>query len=290
MLDEQTVGIVLDEQTTPAEQVRTVVYTHVPREELLLAWEAVQALLYSTRHSHLMFLANRYALFKQFTPHLLTQISFKHGFTGDDFEAALQLVTHLQGGKRRKLPAQVPTRFIKPVWRKFVLGDEGRPKRQPYELCVFATLRDRLRSGDVFVSPSHRYADLNSYRSGGPADWPGCWTRQRAELCRQLNLPADPTDRINRRIDELEALLEPMHQLLAAGGEVRLEDGELVVARLTAEEVPPAAKALQEEVSRRMPVVDLTAPAARRHLSGSQRLGWLFSPLARPGTCPPPGR
>ncbi|GAB3753335.1 hypothetical protein GCM10028817_18920 [Spirosoma pomorum] len=37
-----------------------------------------------------------------------------------------------------------------------------------------------------------------------------------------------------------------------------MEDGHLVLTRLTAEEVPSAVKALQEEINRRMPAVDLT--------------------------------
>lgn len=69
-------------------QVRTIVYEHIPRADLLLAWEAVQSLLYPTRHSHLTFLSKRYGLFKQFTPYLLEQITFQQGFTGDDFGAA----------------------------------------------------------------------------------------------------------------------------------------------------------------------------------------------------------
>ena len=67
----QAVGIILDEEQIPPDQVRMVVYTQIPRADLLLTWEAVQALLFPTRHSHLTFLARRYNLFKQFTPHLL---------------------------------------------------------------------------------------------------------------------------------------------------------------------------------------------------------------------------
>lgn len=249
----QAVGIVLDEAQTPSEQVRAEVFARIPRQDLILAWEAVQTLLYPTRYSHLTFLTKRYTLFKQFTPHLLAQIQFEQGFTDDDFTQALTLVTNFQLGHRRKWPTTVPTGFMKPSWRKFVQGKDGQAERQPYELCVLSTLRDRLRSGDTFVTASHRYADLNSYLLT-----PQQWNNQRAELCRQLNLPTVAVDRVGERIAELEALLKPMQDLLLAGGDVRLEEGELVVARLTAEEVPPGAKALQEELSRRLPIVDLT--------------------------------
>lgn len=55
----QAVEIVLDEDQTPAGQVRPRIYDQVPREDLVLAWEAVQTMLYPTRHSHLSFLAKR---------------------------------------------------------------------------------------------------------------------------------------------------------------------------------------------------------------------------------------
>jgi TnpA family transposase len=247
------VGVVLDETEIQPTGLREAIYARVPREQLTLAWEAVQALLYPTRHSHLTFLAKRYSIFKQFTPQFLGSMSFCQGFKGDDFGEALQAVSDLQTGKRRKLPIPVPTGFMKPNWRKFVVDAQGECNRQHYELCVLSTLRDRLRSGDVFVEQSHRYADFNSYLIP-----PTEWETLRDELCRQLNLPILSTDRITQRISELEILLKPMQALLLAGGDVRLEKGEVVVSRLTAEEVPLAVKALQQEISQRMPVVDLT--------------------------------
>ena len=35
-------------------------------------------------------------------------------------------------------------------WKRLVT-EEGRPDRRLYETAVFATLRDKLRSGDVWV-------------------------------------------------------------------------------------------------------------------------------------------
>ena len=57
---------------------------------------------------------------------------------------------------------------------------------------------------------------------------------------------------------QLADLLGPMKTLLDAGGEVRLEAGELVVTRSAAQEVPAGAQALQQEIGRRLPAVDLT--------------------------------
>ncbi len=107
----QAVAIVLNEDQTPPGQVRPSIYAQVPREDLMLAWEAVQTMLYPTRHSHLSFLAKRYSLFKQFTPRLLEQLGFRQGFAGDDFGAALQLVSELQAGAPAQAARAGPDRL-----------------------------------------------------------------------------------------------------------------------------------------------------------------------------------
>jgi hypothetical protein len=139
----QTLGgavkVVLDEAGTPADQVRPAIYQTIPRDKLLLAWQAVEALLHPTRHSKLSFLAKRY--FKQFTPYLLGQIVFQHGFTGDDFGKALELVIGLQQGSRRKLPPAPPSNFVKPLWRKFAYKESI---KKPGVKRLFSYFRESL--------------------------------------------------------------------------------------------------------------------------------------------------
>ena len=186
---------------------------------------------------------------------MLKQLGFRQGFAGDDFGAALQLVSELQAGRRRKLPEQAPTGFLKPTWRKFVLGDQlsAEQQRSAYELAVLATLHDWLRSGDVYVAPSHRYADLNSYLIPAAE-----WEQVRPERCAPLGLPLVTTDRLTERLQKREDLLGPMKTVLDADGDVRLEAGQLVVTRPATEEVPAGAQALQQKIDRRLPAVDLT--------------------------------
>jgi hypothetical protein len=48
------------------------------------------------------------------------------------------------------------------TWRRLVTAD-GSPDRRLYETAVLATLRDRLRSGDVWVERSSGYRRFDSY-------------------------------------------------------------------------------------------------------------------------------
>ncbi|MDB5233227.1 MAG: Tn3 family transposase [Hymenobacter sp.] len=242
---------VVDEQI-PAGLVREAVFETIPREQVEQALQAYYALSDTRLDSPLAFLLRRYAHLKQFSASLLRQVSFASAFAGDRFAEALALVVDLQTGVRRKLPADAPADFITPSWYGFVHPQQA-PERLPYELCVLATLRERLRSGDVFVPGSRKYADLESYLIPA-AQWPGL----RGEVLRQLGLPADPRQRLHARLAELEGLLPQVTALLAEGGEVRLEDGELVLTALQAEELPASLQALDEQIRARMPAVELT--------------------------------
>lgn len=247
----QVARTVVDEQI-PAAQVREAVFESISREQVEQALQAYYALSDTRLDSPLAFLLRRYAHLKQFSVSLLRQVSFASAFAGDRFAEALALVVELQTGARRKLPADAPTDFITPSWQGFVHPQQA-PERLPYELCVLATLRERLRSGDVFVPGSRKFADLESYLIPA-AQWPDL----RGEVLRQLGLPADPSQRLQARLAELEGLLPQVTALLAEGGEVRLEDGELVLTALQAEELPASLQILDEQIRARMPAVELT--------------------------------
>lgn len=242
---------VVDEQI-PAAAVRDAIFAEIPREQVELALVAYHQLSDPKLDSPLAFLLRRYAHLKQFSANFLRHITFAHAFHGDRFDQALAVVVELQTRIRRKLPTDVPTDFITPSWQGFVLPQQE-VERLPYELCVLATLRERLRSGDVFVPGSRKFADLESYLIP-TSEWPGL----RPEVLRQLGLPPDPVQRLHERLAELEALLPRVTALLQAGGEVRLEDGELVLQTLQADELPDSWRTLDEQIRARMPVVELT--------------------------------
>ena len=61
--------------------------------------------------------------------------------------------------------------------------------RHYWELCVLMALRDGLRSGDVYVPGSRRYADPASFLLT-----PQQWEPQRLEFCHLVGKPAIAAD------------------------------------------------------------------------------------------------
>jgi TnpA family transposase len=248
------VGLLLDEAHVPGEDLRAQIYARVPRAELQQALATAQALTQPAKRSYLEFLEAHYAAIKRFSAPLLADLDWENAFTGDDFFAALLLVRDLLTGTRRQLPAQPPRAFMAPAWQAFV-GVAGGPLSVPaYALSVLATLRERLRSGDVYVRHSRKYASLDSYLIP-LSQWPAL----RADACAQLGLPAAPVQQLDDHLHELEGHLPRMEQILQEGGDIRLNaQGELVVTPLTAAEVPVSAQELAAQVGQRLPLVELS--------------------------------
>jgi hypothetical protein len=122
---------------------------------------------------------------------------------------------------------------------------------------VLLSLRDGLRSGDVFVPGSRRYADPTLFLLTAER-----WAPRRAEYCALVDKPCDAATAIAVTTAELHTALADLDAQLAAGapGHVRLNaDGELVIPPLIAEDVPTEAEALRDELAAMLPKVPLAS-------------------------------
>jgi hypothetical protein len=63
---------------------------------------------------------------------------------------------------QRKLPPSAATTFLKPAWRKLV-GTGATLDHRAYEVAAMMTLRDRLRSGDIWVEGSRAFRAFDDY-------------------------------------------------------------------------------------------------------------------------------
>lgn len=82
--------------------------------------------------------------------------------SGCDVDAFFNLLRDHNKSGKRKLPADLQMPFSAKHWPKSIV-EGGQPKRRVYETAVVATLRDRLRAGDVWVEGSQDYRRFDSY-------------------------------------------------------------------------------------------------------------------------------
>jgi hypothetical protein len=251
LLDEILV-IALDLEIADAE-VGGLVRTRIGMERLRAAWAARRERL-PRDHGHLAMLHASMSYVRQFAPPVLDAVRFAGGPGTEALMGAVEVLCELYATGTRKVPADAPTEFVPIRWRGYLqtATDAGdvTAYRHYWELCVLLSPRDGLRSGDVFVPGSRRYADPTSFMLTTEQ-----WQPRRAEYCQLVDKPPDVATA------ELHTALT-LDAQLAQGqpGQVRLdEDGELIIPPLTAEDVPTEAEALRDELTAMLPRVPLAA-------------------------------
>lgn len=208
---------------------------------------------------HLEVMAARFAHVRSFAPHVLGALTFAASVSPSEVLDAVTLLQTMNADGRRYVPENAPVEFIPARWQPYLdaaraAGDEYRFKHY-WELCVLFALQGGLRSGEIWVQGSRRYANPASYLIGVDA-----WPAQRPEVLELTGMPATFAERLgvideqmSRYLDDLEAFLsEP-------DGPVHLDaNGQLHLKALTAEVVDPEVLAQRDAVLDRLPVVPLT--------------------------------
>jgi hypothetical protein len=136
---------------------------------------------------------------------VLAAVRFVGGVGTDELLRAVSILAELYATGARKVPASAPVRFVPAKWAGYLVGaaeaGDTTAYRHYWELCVLLGLRDGLRSGDVFVPGSRRYADPASFLLT-----PEAWEPQRVEFCTldgELIIPQLSAEDIPAEADDL---------------------------------------------------------------------------------------
>ena len=255
LLDE-ILTIVLD-PGVPDPAVGPLLREEVGLDRMRAAWAARQQRL-PRDHGHLPMLDASMPYLRQFAPDVLAAVRFSGGVGTDELVRAVSILAELYATGARKVPATAPTGFVPTKWAGYLTAameaGDITAYRHYWELCVLVGLRDGLRSGDVFVPGSRRYADPTSFLLTVEQ-----WEPQRVEFCTLVGKPAAAADALALADDELHTALADVETLLAAGGDtgqIRLtDDGELIIPQLSAEDIPAEADELRDEMAAMLPKV-----------------------------------
>jgi len=258
LLDE-ILTIVLD-TAIGDEQIGGMLRTSIGLDRMRAAWAERRERL-PRDHGQLSMLDASMSYLRQFAPAVLAAVGFDGGPGTEQLMQAVGILTGLYATGARKVPADAPVGFVPTKWAGYLVAAEQAGDvtayRRYWELAVLVGLRDGLRSGDVFVPGSRRYADPASFLLA-----PEAWAPQKVEFCHLVGKPVEAADALAAAADELHTALVDLETQLAKGnpGEVRLtDDGELIIPPLTAEDVPAEADALRTELAGMLPRVPIAS-------------------------------
>ena len=202
---------------------------------------------------YLEHLEGQYRRLRGYAPALLEAFEFSAAPPAAPLLGAIRVLKEMNASGKRKVPADAPTGFVRPRWERHVFGEEGVDKRY-YEMSAVTELKNGLKSGDMWVPGSRKYADFEDYLLPRPA-----WERMRTEGGPPVAINPDLDGYLAQRAEELHRELSEVGRLISRGKlrDVRLEDGELKFARAKTE-VPKGAKELTQKAYGLLPRVKLT--------------------------------
>lgn len=191
---------------------------------------------------------------------------------------AIDLILANERARGDWLDNPVDLTFATQLWRKTVLGrDESgkeRIHRRHLEICVFSTLANELKSGDVAIAGADNYADYRDQL----LPWEEC-EKLLPDYCRQLQLPINAAEFVQGLCSRLSTTASLTDRGYLDNGQVVIdENGIPVLKRTRAKEATRSARALETTILDRMQersVIEILCDAA--HWTGWTRH---FGPLS----------
>ena len=245
-------GGTIDAMVQAREQARDpfdVLDEMVGWDRLIASRDEIDALGDLATEDPLSLAASRYAQLRRFAPAFLEAFEFDAPLAGRSLQAAVEVLRELNRSGRRKLPDIVPMPFASRQWRTLVAGN-AKSARRTYETAVVATLRDRLRAGDVWVEGSRDYRRFDAYLP--PAN-------EARQVLIESGIETDARDWLVNRRERLHERLGEVGEKLARGRleGVRLENARLRITPYDAV-TPPAGERLDRAIDALMPRIRIT--------------------------------
>ncbi len=186
-----------------------------------------------------------YATLRRYAPEFLDVLKLRAAPAAKDVLDAIEVLRLMNFVSAKQVPTDAPSKFIAPRWARLVITDTGFDRRF-YELCALSELKNKLRSGDVWVQGSRQFKDFDEYLV--PVE-----KFATLKLANELPLavPADCDKYLNERLRLLEAQLAKVN-LLALANE--LPDATITTA--TGLKITPLDAAVPDEAQA---LIDLSA-------------------------------
>ena len=216
---------------------------------LVAAKAQVDALADLAGEDALVTATERYATLRRLSPAFLDTFTFKASGTGTALIKAIDVIRDANTRKSRDLPDGVPLPFPNRQWKRLIT-ESGRIDRRRYEIAIMATLRDRLRAGDVWIEGTRNYQRFDAYLLG---------RRDAAKVADVLPFGSNAASYLADRARNLDWRLRRFAKQLKTN---KLEGVSLERDRLKLQQMPPVtppeAEALDRKLDTLLPRVRIT--------------------------------
>lgn len=247
------IGQVLLDGEVKDKAVRPTTFKHITPEALALELAEAQQLIRPNNDAYVDYFGQSYRCVRLFSKRFLSTLVFNCQGEDQGILSALDGIRDLHAGRKQDIPAATKSDFIPETWRPYVFGDKGIDPHY-FELATLWILRQQLRSGDIYVSHSQRFKQLERYLISKQD-----WLNYRQNTIHLTGTPLDPSVRIKDRESDLLRLAKQVEvRLNESDGVLRIEQDKIVLRPFDAEVHSPQVKQLSNQISARLPKLDIT--------------------------------
>ena len=207
-------GVLLDE-AIGQENLRTAIFKTIDEETLKAELEEIEEMLGNKYSDSFKLVIARHGYMRQFAPALLKYLTFQadtQDKASDDLIAAVSLLNRMNAEGKHKLPEDAPVGFIPKKLRPFVF-QENAPQKPAWECALLTVLRDQVKSGNLSVPNSKRFASLDTFFIPETE-----WASRREAFFTRAGLPVNPEEvpaylktRLNQAYDRFLERLPDNH-------------------------------------------------------------------------------
>lgn len=234
------------------EDVMSVVNRQVGWHKLLQIKPNLEAMVENADTSPLVMATEQYANVRKFASVFLQTFMFHSHRRYDPLLAAVSTLKWLYAEGKRVLPDRVPVGHLGSSEKKLIF-DGGKPDRRLYEIATLAHLRDRLRSGDVWVDDSRSFRPIDEHLIPKPD-----FVAMKDEGKLGLGVQGDGAAWLAEVRQMMDFNLKRLAYRSRNGklDGVRLDAGTLIVTP-RASDIPAAADELNVEISEMYPLIEV---------------------------------
>jgi TnpA family transposase len=196
---------------------------------------------------------NGFPQMRRYTPAMLDIFEFRAAPAAQPLLEVIDILRAMNRDKSRSVPQNAPLEWINQRWQPYVVTSEGIDRRF-YELCALTELKNRLRSGDIWVTGSRQFKDFEAYLLE-----PSRFTELRTKQSLSLPVELDGDSYVAERIAQLKQSLDEVDGLAARGElpDAAVSESGLKITPLT-NTVPEEASVLMRRAYALLPHIKIT--------------------------------
>jgi TnpA family transposase len=247
------IGQVLLDKSIEETTVRKLALEHLAEGQLETALTKAEQLIRPEQDDFSDYFAKNHSKVEKFSKRYLQGMVFLASSDDEGLLEGLEVIKAIHNGTKRKIPTTAPTAFIPSSWFKEVFRDDGLDWKS-YEIAALWVLRQKLRSGDVYLQHSRRFTELERYLIPKHD-----WLVQRHDAPGLLGIPLTAETFLEERFALLKTLAYKVEALLSAEqSDIREENGEIIVTPLEMEKPDLELKKLRKLIDERLPKCGIT--------------------------------